>query len=148
MPHGVASAVGVCLGIGDVLSACRIHPRHLGDWNITKLDELPNLRGSRPIPHCHNTRYQGLTDKELYCLRSRERVCLDLSRDNTKKAGIPTGTQVVQRNTSLTFTRQDWARWLELVLEQEEEVTERVFNVLMGSIVSESTRRELPISVE
>lgn len=89
LPYGGASAFDVCLGIGDILSACRIHPEHLGDWNITKLDELANLRGSRPRAKCHNTRYEGLSNKELECLRSLERVFLHLSRDNTKKAVIP-----------------------------------------------------------
>lgn len=48
----------------------------------------------------------------------------------------------------MTFIRQDWVRWLELVLEEVREVAERVLNVTMGSIFSASTRQELPISVE
>lgn len=37
---------------------------------------------------------------------------------------------------------------MELVLEKVEEVTERVLNVMTGSIFSASTRQELPVSVE
>lgn len=83
----LASVLGLvisCLLAGSILNT-------LGTGTLQSLMNSANLRGSQPRANCHNTRYQGLSNKELECLRTLERVFLDSSRDNTKKGSYSRG---------------------------------------------------------
>jgi hypothetical protein len=122
--------------VGEVLLACGFDPGCLENWDIEKLDALPNIRHYRPTPCRHHTPWQYVTYDKLSTLPSLEDLLVDLSRP-PRSNSMYKGAEVWRDNEQTRFTPQEWVTWTKQILEGGQ-VETRVLNMPMGFVRTEA----------
>lgn len=130
-----------CERIGDVLLACGLDSKQLGDWNIDELNKLPNIRRYRPTPRRHHTHWRVVADEELNVLPSLEDLLVDIAYRARRNGGMFAGTEVWRENDHIQFTPTEWVTWTKRILEGEQ-VQTRVLNMPMGLMIAADRRLE------
>lgn len=128
--------------VRDVLHACGFGAETLGDWDLEKLDSLPNFRQYKPAPRRHHTQWKFVKKEQTSTMPSLEEILLDFRsrlQNRGQKCSVYNGTEVWHHNKHVQFEPSESLDWTKQVLEGEELET-RILNMPMSFVRTEAKR--------